>query len=98
MFGGVESSKFTSIQILIFFMGCLVGLDEKMLPELTATYFKDAMTDMIAELRVKYPTARMVQAAPLSDWEMEGIDYIGDKPIRRLSYRLLRSTTTHARS
>ncbi len=89
LFGGAETTQATNVQILVFTSGRLVELDEKMLPELSATYFKDAMQDMIAELRVKYPTARMVQAAPLSSWGVEGVDDVGDKPIRRLFYRSL---------
>lgn len=87
LFGGAQTETSTHVTILVCSAGKVVELGEKVLPEVTATYFRDALATMISELRIEYPTARFVQAAPLDDWAYEGVEYIGDKPLRRLPYR-----------
>jgi len=89
LFGGVQTERSTTVNILVFSNGKLVNLDEKALPEPSSDYFRDALTAMIADVRLRFPTARLVQAAPLDDWQVDGVEYIGDKPIRRLPYRPL---------
>jgi len=89
LFGGAQTERSTAVNILVFSNGKLVHLDEKVLPERSSDYFRDALMAMIADVRLRFPTARLVQAAPLDDWQVDGVEYIGDKPIRRLSYRPL---------
>jgi hypothetical protein len=89
LFGGAQTDRSTAVNILVFSNGKLVDLDEKVLPEPSSDYFRDALMAMIADVRLRFPTAHLVQAAPLEDWQIEGVEYIGDKPIRRLSYRPL---------
>lgn len=89
LFGGGESGTAVNIQIMVFADNRLIELHEKSLPHVGSAYFRDALQAMISELKNAFPTARLVQAAPLSDWEIEGVEYIGDKPLRRLSYRPL---------
>lgn len=93
LFGGAESRTETSVSILVFADGKLNFLGEKSLPEVSATYFRDAVSSMVAELHLQYPTARFVQAAPLSNWNFEEgdcrVEYVGDLPLRRLSFRPL---------
>jgi hypothetical protein len=88
-FGGVETEKATYINILVFSNGELVNIDEKVLPEKSESYFRDALLAIVSDIRLKFPTARFVQAALLENWQIDGIEYIGDKPIQRLSYRPL---------
>lgn len=96
LFGGAQTEASTHVTILVFSAGKVVELGEKVLPEATATYFRDALVTMISELRIDYPAARFVQAAPLDDWEFEGVEYIGDKALRRLPYRpLIREYRPH---
>ena len=90
LFGGAETAQSTSVTIIVFSDSRVVELDEKVLPETSASYFRDALTSMIAELRMKYPTARMVQADPLESWDIPEVAHVGDAPLRGLSYRPLR--------
>lgn len=95
LFGGGESETGVNVEIMVFADNRLIELHEKSLPESSSTYFRDAVQAMIAELRMAFPTARFVQAAPLADWGMEGVEYIDDKPLRSLSYRPLTRTVTN---
>lgn len=94
LFGGGESENSVNVEIMVFGDNRLVELREKSLPHKGSTYFRDAYQAMIAELRIDFPSARFVQAAPLTNWEAEGIEYIDDKPLRRLSYRPLVRTVS----
>ena len=89
LFGGGESATGVNVVIMIFASGRLIGLHEKSLPSRDAAYFGDALHEMISELRIAHPTARLIQSAPLIDWQAEGVEYIGDRPLRGLSYRPL---------
>lgn len=89
LFGGGESSTGVNVEALIFHKSELVELREKALPQKESMYFQDSLTAMLAELRLAYPTARFIQAAPLTDWNVGDVEYIGDKPLRRLAYRPL---------
>lgn len=97
LLGGAESEHSTHVSILAFSGGKVSELDEKVLPPATATYFRDALASMVGELRLKYPTAHFVQAAPLPDWALEGVEYLGEKPLRGLSFRsiALRGPSRH---
>lgn len=89
LFGGAASRNSTNVTIVVFSDGAVVELDEKVLPEASASYFKEALTAMIAELRSKYPNAPMFQAAPLDNWQLAEVEYVGEKALRRISYRPL---------
>lgn len=89
LFGGAATQESTSVTIVVFADGAVVEIDEKVLPEASASYFKDALTAMIAELRSKYPNAQMFQAAPLENWQIPEVDFVGEKALRRISYRPL---------
>ncbi|MCX7173832.1 MAG: hypothetical protein NT159_07890 [Proteobacteria bacterium] len=92
LFGGAETDKATDVSIFVFVNGEVAEIDEKLLPATSATFFRDALTSMLGELRMKYPTARYTQAAPLTDWEEPGINYVGNQPIAGISYRPLTRT------
>lgn len=98
LLGGAQGEHSTHVCILAFSGGKVVDLDEKVLPESTATYFRDALVSMVGELRLKYPTAHFVQAAPLPDWSLEDVEYVGERPLRGLSFRSisLRGRSRHA--
>lgn len=89
LLGGAQTPQSTIVSIFVFTDGQVAEVDEKVLPESTATYFRDALLAMVAELRIKYPTARMVQAAPLDNWDIQDIEYLGEKPLRSITYRPL---------
>lgn len=89
LFGGAESESSTNISILIFSDGQLIELDEKVLPGKTATFYRDALMEMIAEVKIKYPTAHLVQAAPLESWGIQDIEFIGNKALRGINFRRL---------
>ena len=89
LFGGGELENSVNIGVMVFHKNRLVELREKSLPPIGAMYFHDALAAMLSELRAAYPTARFVQSAPLSDWAVKDVEYIGDKAIKSLSYRPL---------
>lgn len=89
LFGGGELETSVNVEIMIFHKHRLIELHEKSLPHIGAMYFHDALAAMLAELRVAYPTARFVQSAPLSDWSVKDVEYIGEKAIKSLTYRPL---------
>jgi len=89
LFGGGETDTAVSIQIMVFADGRLTEVKEKALPSRSATYFHDSLRAAIDELKVAWPTARMVQAAPLTDWGQEDVQFIGNLPLRNLKFRHL---------
>ena len=89
LFGGAETPRATNVTILVFANGQVVEIDEKVLPPPAETYFRDALTALLGEMRLKYPTARVVQAAPLSEWQDVGVVYVGEAPIKGVAYRPL---------
>lgn len=98
LFGGGELESSVNVEIMVFHKNRLIELREKSLPPIGAMYFSDALSAMLAELRVAYPTARLVQSAPLSDWSVKEVEYIGDKAIQGLTYRPLNRTTNERSS
>ena len=89
LFGGGELENSVNVEVMVFHKNQLIELREKSLPAIGAMYFHDALAAMLAEIRVAYPSARLVQAAPLSDWTVKDVEYIGEKAIKGLSYRPL---------
>lgn len=97
LFGGGESESSVNLEILVFAENRLIELREKSLPGTGSTYFRNVVQGMLEELRMNFPTARFVQAAPLADWALEGVEYIGEKPLRGLSFRpLTRMRSRHS--
>lgn len=92
LFGGGETDAAVNVEIMVFHENKLIELHEKSLPSTRVSYFRDALQTMVADLVNTYPTARFVQAAPLTDWKLENVEYIGDAPLRKLSYRPLSKT------
>lgn len=94
LFGGGETDTAVIVEIMIFADNRLIELHEKSLPHIGSSSFRDALQGVIAELRIDFPTGRFVQAAPLTDWGVDGVEYIGEMPLRKLSYRPLSRTLT----
>lgn len=86
LFGGCETASAVIVQTLVFSAGKLIAIDEHMLPSLGDGLFKSHLGIMLEKCRVAYPSARFVQAAPLSDWEEQGIEYVGQAALRRIGY------------
>jgi hypothetical protein len=85
--GGIERDDGAfHVDILVFESGRLADLYDRELPEKTSITFEAAAESVIDEIRSKYPRAKVVQAAPLSDWEIEGVEYVGEKALKRLSF------------
>ncbi|WP_323011474.1 hypothetical protein [Castellaniella sp.] len=87
--GGASADNGTNVDVLVFQGGVIHEVNEKHLPSAEASSFVDALENMIATLRNSYPTARIVQAAPLANWGLHDVAYIGDAPLKRLSFRPL---------
>lgn len=89
LYGGASTPNRTNVTIIVFSEGSVVEIDDRELPQASASYFNDSLTQMHAEIVAKYPTAQYFQASPLDDWKVPGIEYVGVKPLSGASYRPL---------
>lgn len=89
LLGGGKTTAGTSVNVITFQNGVVEEIGEKNLPASSDPLFQDAVNSMLSGLRGKYPSARIVLASPLENWSVPGVEYIGDKPLKRLSYRPL---------
>jgi len=95
LLGGIEQAEEDFvIDVMVFDDGELVDLFSRELPPVSASLFKDAVKTIVNDLKFRYPEASLYQASPLSDWGLQGVEYIGDKPLRRLTYRPLAKSTS----
>lgn len=77
LIGGVESESDVALEILIFRERCLVQLTERELPAPSALSFRGTLETVLDELHTRYPGLRVVIAAPLSNYDVPGAEYIG---------------------
>lgn len=89
LIGGCSTRHGTSVEIVVFYAGLVQEIGEKNLPPPDDPIFTDAANGLLNALKAKYPAARFVQAAPLTDWGLEDVEYIGEAALKRLSYRPL---------
>lgn len=89
LFGGAVGDGDTYVEVLVFSDGRLSALYEKVLPLPSAVQYRDTIDAMVKDLRFQYPTARMVQASPLPSWDLADVEYVGEAPLRGLSFRPL---------
>lgn len=89
LFGGAETDNGVNVEVMVFLKGKLIDFREKSLPGKDTIYFQNSLNAMLEELKMAYPSARMVQASPLSDWSIPGVAFIGETPLKFLSYRPL---------
>lgn len=94
LFGGATGETGTNVEVLTFSKGRALHVTERQLPDPAENYYRDAVTGMLQEIRLRHPTARLVQAAPLQNWGIEGVEYVGDKPLRGLAFRPLAAGST----
>jgi len=94
IYGGVELEDRCCIELIVIENGCVTEISDRNFPATTSSFFKDTARLLVSEFRQRFPTARMVQAAPLADWEIEGVEYISDRPLKRLSFRPLPRSTS----
>lgn len=87
LIGGVASSTGTILDVLIFERGILVRKDGRVLPEAGSSLFDESLRSIVNELRDLYASHRVVMAAPLPDFGVPGVDYIGDAALRGVSYK-----------
>lgn len=76
-----------AVDLLVFHGGVIQEVDEKILPHPDSGSFIDTLDYMLASLRSHYPTARICQAGPGKSWNSRNVEFIGDAPFKRLSYR-----------
>lgn len=93
--GGTERvDGSTHIDVLVFDSGKLIALYDRELPERDNARFNIAVDALIQQVRTDYPKARIKQAAPLTDWAIDGVEYIGEKPLSSATYRPLSKATS----
>jgi len=86
LLGGIESQSGIALEVLTFRDGRLIQISERELPPRHAFDFDSTADAILGELRMKYPGARIVFAAPLSDWGRSDAEYIGDAALQGLRF------------
>lgn len=94
LFGGGESPSNVTVQTMVFDNNRLLAIKEKNLPEISSTDFQATLRAMLEEMRLAYPTAKFVQAAPLTSWATPGVEFIGEKALKGLTYLPLSRTVS----
>ena len=84
--GGTKTAGGLMIDILIFEKFRLIEKDGRVLPPEDSPLHDEALQGLARQLKEKYPAHRIVVSAPLPDFEIDGVDYIGDSALRRVSY------------
>lgn len=96
--GGIEQKDGGfHVDVLVFDTGRLVSLYDLELPERSSPRFDAAAASVVARIAVAHPKARIVQVAPLDNWNLQGVEYLGDKPLRSLSFRPIGRGTSNKR-
>lgn len=93
LLGGASNSEHTVMDVLVFEKGRLIEKDGRMLPTPDSLSFADAVQSVVKELREKYAGARMFQAAPLPDFNLADVTYLGKAPLSKVSYRPLHASS-----
>lgn len=93
LLGGASSEEFTHINILVFLDQTVIEISEKSLPDKEAPFFADSLRALIFDLIEKYPGGTIYQAAPLPRFEIDGVVYIGDQPLKGLRYKKLNKSS-----
>lgn len=86
LIGGIESQSGIALEVLTFRDSRLIHISERDLPAKHAFDFDSTADAVLSELRLKYPGARIVFAAPLSDWERPDAEYIGEEALQGLRF------------
>lgn len=90
-----------TVTVLVFEEGSLVSLVDYELQDRSTQRFKIGAEAMVAEIKNNFSRkvdlagkgeprpVRVVLAAPLSDWQIEGVEYLGEKVLSKARYRPL---------
>lgn len=97
LLGGTEADNGVSLQILAFDKGTLQSFDERDLPPLSATFFRDALNAVLMDFRARFQGAKLFQAGPIGDLRLDEATYIGDRPFRGLVFRPLKAEQANTR-
>lgn len=84
--GGALASGSLMIDILVFDRFKLIEKDGRVLPPEDSPLYDESIHSLVNQLREKYPAHRIVVSAPLHDFGIEGVGYISDSAIKRVSY------------
>lgn len=98
--GGAESGGHTYLDLLVFEDRKLVDIGEKDLPGASDPTFQLALKAVIEGIQTRHPGARIVAAAPLPDWGIVGVQYLGEPVLGGLAFKPLaaRRATVQGRS
>lgn len=86
LMGGIESQSGIALEVMTFRDGRLIHISERDLPAKHAFDFESTVDAVLSELRLKYPGARIVFSAPLSDWGRADAEYIGEAALQGLRF------------
>lgn len=98
LIGGIERKDGGfHVDVLVFDNGQLVALYDRELPERSSARFETAAESVVSQVKEKYPKVRVVQAAPLENWHLQNVEYLGEKPLKWLSFKPLTRTVSGRR-
>lgn len=96
LIGGISDSDGPChVDVLVFDNGTLVSLYSNELPDKQSPRFQISAEAIVSKLKADYPVKqneseiRICLAAPLSDWNIDGVEYLGDKVLGYAKYRPL---------
>lgn len=97
LIGGIEhEGRPSHIDVLVFEHGRLVALYDQELPEREDFRFRLGAEAIVAKIRSDYAGVKIKQAAPLSNWGLEGVEYIGEAGVGQPKYApITRSLNSH---
>lgn len=97
LLGGAETAATTYLDVYVFQDRVLVEVQAQELPGATDPRFGLSLNILIDTLRQRYGQTRIMAAAPLPDWGRTDVGYLGDAPIRGLTYLPLSAKATSGR-
>jgi len=97
LIGGIEhEGRPIHIDVLVFQDGQLVALYDQELPERVDFRFQASAEAIVAKIRSDYTGVKIKQAAPLSNWALDGVEYIGEAGVSKPKHApITRSLNSH---
>lgn len=87
LFGGAHTQTGIAVDVLVFEDGNLIAYREKSLPALEAYSFRNSVLSLMEEFDVEYPGVAFYQAEPLTQWDIERINWVGREALKGLRYK-----------
>lgn len=88
LIGGIENQNDDfNVDVLIFESGQLIEVYDREMPGTDSRRFEAGSQSVVNEIIQKYPSAKVCQSAPLSNWNIEHVQYIENTAIDRLAYK-----------